>query len=180
MAPITEALLVRRAEHNDGRLTSLQEISLHQQGIERIELLNQLCRRLRILYLQNNLICKIERLNRLKARWRHRRRRRRSEAPAPPSHPGAPSPAPAPQELEVLNLAVNNIQRVQNLQRCESLRCLDLSVNFVDRAGLLSLRRLAGWLAIGCRLGKQDSHTQSHLPIKLNGARCPSFSLSCL
>ncbi|PRW34002.1 tilB-like protein [Chlorella sorokiniana] len=66
MAPITEALLVRRAEHNDGRLATLQEVALHQQGIERIELLNQLCRRLRILYLQNNLICKIERLNRLK------------------------------------------------------------------------------------------------------------------
>ena len=54
------------------------------------------------------------------------------------------------QELEVLNLAVNNIQRVQNLQRCESLRCLDLSVNFIDRAGLLSLRRLAGSRVGGC------------------------------
>lgn len=41
----------------------------------------------------------------------------------------------------MLNLAVNNIQRVQNLQRCESLRRLDLSVNFIDRPGLLSLRR---------------------------------------
>lgn len=67
---ITAELLRRRAEHNDGVLSTLQEVSLHQQNIERIELLNQLCRRLRILYLQNNVICKIERLNRLKARGR--------------------------------------------------------------------------------------------------------------
>ncbi len=47
----------------------------------------------------------------------------------------------AAQELEDLNLALNNISRLQNLQRCESLRRLDLTANFVDRAGLLSLRR---------------------------------------
>lgn len=34
---------------------------------------------------------------------------------------------------------MNNIAKVQNLQRCESLRRLDLTLNFVDRAGLLSL-----------------------------------------
>lgn len=39
------------------------------------------------------------------------------------------------QELEHLNLAVNNIAKVQNLQRCESLRRLDLTVNFVDKPG---------------------------------------------
>lgn len=89
MAPITEALLVRRAEHNDGRLSSLQEIALHQQGIERIELLNQLCRHLRILYLQNNLICRIERLNRLKVRGRGAAT---GTPPLPPLR-GAPSPA---------------------------------------------------------------------------------------
>lgn len=70
MVRITPDLLRRRAEHNDGVLATLQEITLHQQNIERIELLNQLCRRLRILYLQNNVICKIERLNRLKVRGR--------------------------------------------------------------------------------------------------------------
>ncbi len=48
------------------------------------------------------------------------------------------------QELEQLNLALNNITRVQNLQRCESLRRLDLTANFVDLPGLLSLRRQAG------------------------------------
>lgn len=39
---------------------------------------------------------------------------------------------------------MNNIRRVQNLQRCESLRRLDLSLNFLDAAALPSLRRLAG------------------------------------
>ena len=51
------------------------------------------------------------------------------------------SPIQTQQELEHLNLALNSIQRVQNLQRCESLRRLDLTANFVDAAGLLSLRR---------------------------------------
>lgn len=40
-----------------------------------------------------------------------------------------------------MNLALNNILRVQNLQRCESLRRLDLTANFIDKAGLLSLHR---------------------------------------
>ncbi|GAB4823127.1 hypothetical protein N2152v2_010173 [Parachlorella kessleri] len=66
MVRISVDLLRRRAEHNEGVLATLQEITLHQQNIERIELINQLCRHLRILYLQNNVICKIERLNRLK------------------------------------------------------------------------------------------------------------------
>ena len=39
-------------------------------------------------------------------------------------------------------MAVNNIAKVQNLQRCESLRRLDLTVNFVDKAG--AQRRRAG------------------------------------
>lgn len=167
---ITEQLLVRRAEHNNGSLTTLQEIALHQQGIERIELVNQLCRHLRILYLQNNLICRIEKLHRLKVRrggaWHCPRALPASPAPplarrrlAPAAAPGRaarqsarvhtlvmmaaayPRPVRPLQELEHLNLALNNIQRVQNLQRCESLRRLDLTANFVDTAGLLSLRR---------------------------------------
>lgn len=68
-ATVTEEMLRRRAEHNDGMLTGLREISLHQQHIERITLLNQLCRHLRVLHLQNNLISKIENLNRLKASY---------------------------------------------------------------------------------------------------------------
>lgn len=46
------------------------------------------------------------------------------------------------QELEYLNLAVNNLTKVQNLQRCESLQKLDLTVNFLDKAGLLTLASL--------------------------------------
>eukprot|EP00898_Chlorokybus_atmophyticus_P000772 jgi/Chlat1/1696/Chrsp127S01926 len=44
-----------------------QEVSLHQQEIEQINrVLGQLCRHLEILYLQNNLISKIENVHRLK------------------------------------------------------------------------------------------------------------------
>lgn len=39
---------------------------------------------------------------------------------------------------------MNNITKVQNLQRCESLAKLDLTVNFIPKAGLLSLASLAG------------------------------------
>ena len=39
------------------------------------------------------------------------------------------------QDLEYLNLAVNNITKIQNLQRCESLRKLDLTINFVGKVG---------------------------------------------
>ncbi|PSC70165.1 tilB-like protein [Micractinium conductrix] len=66
MARITADLLRRRAEHNDRNLITLHEIALHAQGIERIELLGSLCRHLRILLLQNNLISRIEGLHRLK------------------------------------------------------------------------------------------------------------------
>ena len=63
---ITVDLLRRRAEHNDGMITTLEEVSLHQQDLERIELLDQICRELKIVYLQNNLIAKIENVRRLK------------------------------------------------------------------------------------------------------------------
>lgn len=66
MARLTVELLRRRAEHNDRCLSTLEEVALHAQGLERIEVLNQLCRRLKILLLQNNLISKIEGLHRLK------------------------------------------------------------------------------------------------------------------
>lgn len=59
-------LLRKRSEHNEGEIHNLEEISLHQQNIERIELLNHACRHLKILLLQNNLISKIENLNKLK------------------------------------------------------------------------------------------------------------------
>ena len=37
MGRITQELLRKRAEHNDGILSTLEEISLHQENIERIE-----------------------------------------------------------------------------------------------------------------------------------------------
>ncbi|EFJ41202.1 hypothetical protein VOLCADRAFT_68532 [Volvox carteri f. nagariensis] len=47
-------------------ISTLEEVALHQQNIEKIELLGQLCPKLKILYLQNNLIGKIQNLHKLK------------------------------------------------------------------------------------------------------------------
>ncbi|CAF1052310.1 unnamed protein product [Rotaria sp. Silwood1] len=66
MVFITESLIRKRAEHNEGQLSTLEEVSLHQQDIEKIEHLDKWCRELRILYLQSNLISKIENVSRLK------------------------------------------------------------------------------------------------------------------
>ncbi|XP_030607812.1 dynein axonemal assembly factor 11 isoform X2 [Archocentrus centrarchus] len=66
MVYVTEDLVRRRAEHNECEIFSLEEVSLHQQDIERIEHLDRWCRELRILYLQNNLIPRIENVGRLK------------------------------------------------------------------------------------------------------------------
>ncbi|KAL6467831.1 hypothetical protein MHYP_G00235080 [Metynnis hypsauchen] len=66
MVRITEDLIRRRAEHNNCEIFSLEEVSLHQQDIEQIEHLDKWCRDLKILYLQNNLIPKIENVGRLK------------------------------------------------------------------------------------------------------------------
>lgn len=64
---ITDALLVRRAEHNDGNLTNLEEISLHQQHLEKLDYLHRVCAKLKQLHLQDNCIVKIENLKRLKS-----------------------------------------------------------------------------------------------------------------
>ena len=47
-------------------LSNLKEITLHQQNIEKIELVGDVCRELEILYLQNNIIGRIENLHHLK------------------------------------------------------------------------------------------------------------------
>ena len=39
-------------------------------------------------------------------------------------------------------MALNNITKIQNLQQCEALQKLDLTVNFIDKAGLLSVASL--------------------------------------
>ncbi|KAK3714401.1 hypothetical protein QZH41_020652 [Actinostola sp. cb2023] len=111
MVRITESLLRKRAEHNNCEIYTLEEISLHQSEIERIELLDKFCRDLKIVYLQSNLIPKIEYVGRLK-------------------------------KLEYLNLALNNVTRIENLEGCESLHKLDLTVNFVGE--LTSIASLQG------------------------------------
>ena len=102
MPHITRKLLRKRSEHNEGIITTLEELTLHQEELEGInDVLGATCRKLKILYLQNNLIWKIENLHHLK-------------------------------DLEYLNLALNNISAVEGLQNCEFLYKLDLTVNFVD------------------------------------------------
>ena len=66
MAEITRELLRKRAEHNEGMLTTLEEVSLHQQDIKEIAYLDVYCRHLKILYLQSNLIDKMQGLSKLK------------------------------------------------------------------------------------------------------------------
>ncbi len=90
MSKITQELLRKRAEHNEGMLSNLEELTLHQQDLEKIENLEVYCRHLKILYLQNNLIPKMEGLAKLK-------------------------------ELEYLNLAVNNVSKIEGIRTCESL-----------------------------------------------------------
>mmetsp|Transcript_30256 Transcript_30256/g.76129 ORF Transcript_30256/g.76129 Transcript_30256/m.76129 type:complete len:445 (+) Transcript_30256:94-1428(+) len=112
MVQIDEKLLRGRAEHNDCCLSTLKEVSLHQQNIEGINrALTRLCPELQILYLQHNLIAKIENMRRLK-------------------------------ELDYLNMAINNITKIEGLERNEKLRKLDLTVNFIDLDGLLGVEKL--------------------------------------
>eukprot|EP00759_Apiculatamorpha_spiralis_P014317 PhF_6_TR21019/c0_g1_i1/m.30213/K19753/LRRC6; protein TilB len=66
MVRITVDLLRRRAEHNEGCLSTLKEVALHQQDIEKIEVIGDACRELEIIYLCNNYIPRIEGLYHLK------------------------------------------------------------------------------------------------------------------
>lgn len=66
MVHITEEMVRQRAEHNDCEIFSLEEVSLHQLDITQIEHLDKWCKELKILYLQNNLIPRIENVSRLK------------------------------------------------------------------------------------------------------------------
>ncbi|KAF7283499.1 hypothetical protein GWI33_000395 [Rhynchophorus ferrugineus] len=66
MVVITKELVRKRAEHNECIIGTLEELSLHQEDIEKIEHLNNWCKHLEILYLQSNQISKIENLNKLK------------------------------------------------------------------------------------------------------------------
>ncbi|GAB0095314.1 Protein tilB [Sergentomyia squamirostris] len=66
MVKITEELVRKRSEHNERMISTLEELSLHQENIEKIEYLHNWCRDLKILLLQSNLISKIENLFKLK------------------------------------------------------------------------------------------------------------------
>lgn len=59
-------LLRKKAEHNEGMLSTLEEISLHQLDLESMAGLDQYCRHLKIVYLQNNLIERLEGVSKLK------------------------------------------------------------------------------------------------------------------
>lgn len=49
MPEITRELLRKRAEHNEGVLTTLEEISLHQEELESInEVLGLSCRKIKV------------------------------------------------------------------------------------------------------------------------------------
>lgn len=63
---VTEQLIRKKSEHNELMICTLEELSLHQEDIEKIEHLQNWCRDLKILLLQNNLIAKIENIYKLK------------------------------------------------------------------------------------------------------------------
>ena len=66
MVLLNESLIRKRSEHNDGLLADLEEVALHQHEIERIECIGHLCKHLKVLLLQNNLVGRIENLHKLK------------------------------------------------------------------------------------------------------------------
>ncbi|XP_018018142.1 dynein axonemal assembly factor 11 [Hyalella azteca] len=66
MVKVTLELLRRRSEHNDGLVTSLEELALHQLGITDLGQLPVWCPRLRILLLQGNLLSHLGKIGRLK------------------------------------------------------------------------------------------------------------------
>lgn len=62
---VTEQLIRKKSEHNELLIFNLEEISLHQENIEKIEHIQDWCRELRILLLQSNLIWKIGKINQI-------------------------------------------------------------------------------------------------------------------
>ncbi|KAH8386894.1 hypothetical protein KR093_003311, partial [Drosophila rubida] len=63
---VTEALVRKKSEHNERLISTLEELSLHQEDIECIEHIQNWCRDLKILLLQSNLIARLENLHKLK------------------------------------------------------------------------------------------------------------------
>lgn len=56
-----------RSDTDSGCVHGGQELVLQEEGIDKIETLGRLCPNLKILYMPNNLIPRLENLNRLKA-----------------------------------------------------------------------------------------------------------------
>jgi len=102
---ITLDLLRKRSEHNEGLVSSLEELALHQEELQSIgPILGRTCgKTLKILLLQNNVI------NRM-----------------------VPSELKLFRSLEYLNLALNNITRIEGLRNMEWVRKLDLTLNFIN------------------------------------------------
>lgn len=63
---VTEQLIRKKSEHNELMIGTLEELSLHQENIDKIEHVQDWCRDLQILLLQGNLISRIENLGKLK------------------------------------------------------------------------------------------------------------------
>lgn len=59
-------MIRKKSEHNELIIGTLEELSLHQENIEKIDQIQNYCRELKILYLQGNLIARIENLWKLK------------------------------------------------------------------------------------------------------------------
>ena len=102
MVRISWELIRKKTEHHDGLLADLEEITLHQLNIEKLEVIGRACPRLKILYLQNNLIPRIENIKRLKSL--------------------------VYLNLALNNLTDIS----EEIAHCEKLRKLDLTVNFID------------------------------------------------
>jgi protein TilB len=102
---ITLALLRKRSEHNEGLVSSLEELALHQEELQSVgPVLGRTCgKTLKILLLQNNVIERME-----------------------------PAELKLFRSLKYLNLALNNVTKVEGISGMEWLRKLDLTLNFID------------------------------------------------
>jgi len=104
MRHITLDLIRKRSEHNQGLVSNLEEIALHQEELETIgPVLGRASgKTLKILLLQNNIIGRL-----IPADWRHFK------------------------SLEYLNLALNNVEVVEGIEHLEFLNKLDFTLNFI-------------------------------------------------
>lgn len=60
---VTEELIRKKSEHNEGIIGTLEELSLHQEDVEKLEHVHNWCKDLQILLLQSNLISKIGKIS---------------------------------------------------------------------------------------------------------------------